>query len=155
MLGLNKVPWTAKYVACGEHHTAFMTCCGQLFTSGKNDYGQLGLNSTDPRSSTLSKVQLDNKVAKGVPCGRDYTLLVAADDSGMSVWGCGNNCGDQLALDSVIHGFYVIGFVELDTIHLKDLRPEDKHVRVACGDTHSVVAWGNVIATTGIQCLGR
>ena len=57
-----------------------------------------------------------------------------------------NNYGDQLALGSVIHGFYVIGSVELDTSHLKDLRPEENHVRVACGDTHSVVAWGNVIS---------
>jgi alpha-tubulin suppressor-like RCC1 family protein len=156
MIGVHKVPWSVKHVACGEQHTAFMTCSGQLFTAGKNDYGQLGLNSTTPWARTLCEVPLGGKVARGVACGRDYTLLVAVHDSVMSVWGCGNNSCDQLALDSVVEmsSLHVIRFVEVDTSHLQVLRPGENRVRVACGETHSVVAWGDVLATTGTQCLG-
>jgi alpha-tubulin suppressor-like RCC1 family protein len=154
MIGLGKVPWSVRHVACGEHHTAFMTCSGQLFTAGRNDYGQLGLDSTAPWARTLSEVPLRGKVARGVACGRDYTLLVAADGIQLSLWACGNNHCDQLALDSAVEGLYVIRFVEVDTSHLQVLRPAETRVRVACGETHSVVAWGDVLATTGVGGMG-
>ena len=36
-------------VACGAHHTAYLTRRNQVFTSGLNNLGQLGIESQEPQ----------------------------------------------------------------------------------------------------------
>jgi alpha-tubulin suppressor-like RCC1 family protein len=67
-------------LSCGQFHTAVSTSQGAVYVCGKNDYGQLGVESTTP-VKVLSKVtvpsDLDHVVQ--VCCGYYHTLLLSSN----------------------------------------------------------------------------
>jgi alpha-tubulin suppressor-like RCC1 family protein len=85
----------AKLVA-GNNHTMILTENGKVFACGNNTYGQLGLEDTENKNTfTAVPPLLNNKVAKQVVAGSDYTMILANDGT---VFACGNNLHGELGL---------------------------------------------------------
>ena len=86
-------------IACGAHHSLFLTNDGSVYSCGYNDYGQLGLNSTNDQIAP-QKIQTfyDNeiKITK-IACGSSYSLFLTNDGR---VYSCGSNVYGQLGLNS-------------------------------------------------------
>ncbi|KAK1945324.1 Ultraviolet-B receptor UVR8 [Phytophthora citrophthora] len=83
-------------VACGQYHTTIVTATGKAFAFGKNDYGQLGLDSME---NQLVPVQirsgLDKYECLEIRCGYYHTIVLC---SGAHVFGFGRNDYGQLGL---------------------------------------------------------
>ncbi len=93
---VSSAPRNITSVSCGQFHTVVSTASGLVFVSGKNDYGQLGLeNTTNVKVLTKINVpaEMDNIVQ--VCCGYYHTLLLSS--TGI-VGGFGRNDYGQLGM---------------------------------------------------------
>jgi len=73
-----------KKICGGSHHTVLLDDKGNVYTWGRNQYGQLGLKSNEPVVKEPTKVDLDEVV--DVSCGANHTLFLTKEGS---VYGCG------------------------------------------------------------------
>jgi alpha-tubulin suppressor-like RCC1 family protein/regulation of enolase protein 1 (concanavalin A-like superfamily) len=85
---------TAVAIAAGEDHNIVLLADGSVRTWGRNDYGQLGLGTTDHKSAPAKP-----SIAKGtaIASGANTSYALLADGT-VSVWG--NNASHQLGYDS-------------------------------------------------------
>ena len=100
-------------MACGQYHTVISTLEIGVLSCGKNDYGQLGLESTEPQKK-FAKVKgaLDGAQVKQLRCGYYHTIVLAA---GEHVFGFGRNDYGQLGLGHItqrVFGPTIIGGAE-------------------------------------------
>ncbi|XP_015745546.1 probable E3 ubiquitin-protein ligase HERC6 [Python bivittatus] len=65
------------YVSCGDEHTAVLTKSGSVFTFGDDSAGQLGRNSSTPKTGPQKVDEIDGPVSH-VSCGSYHTLCVSA-----------------------------------------------------------------------------
>ena len=83
-------PSTIIKVACGRHHTLFLSLGGQLFAAGENEWGQLGLNSTMdtniPRLVRFPNSTLGRERLADIACGGNHSLALTARGVAFS-WG--------------------------------------------------------------------
>lgn len=90
-------------VACGLYHTVVVTAGGEVYSFGKNDYGQLGLgHARSVKVPTLVKVAIgesDEKVVD-VSCGYYHTVVVT-ERGKLITWG--RNDYGQLGIGSKDH----------------------------------------------------
>ena len=86
---------TWKQVACGYLHTAAIKTDGTLWTWGRNDYGQLGDNTSSSRSSPVTTAGGGTNW-KQVACGAYHLAAIKTDGT---IWNCGyngyGNLGDE------------------------------------------------------------
>lgn len=81
-----------SHIACGGQHVAILTFYGEIYTFGKNSYGQCGCESREGRSVNVpTRVSdLDGIRIESVACGFAYTA--ARDSNGtLFTWGAGEN----------------------------------------------------------------
>ena len=87
----------ATNLACGQYHTCVATAGGAVLSCGKNDYGQLGVDSAEGQR-TLVAVPLKGSDPSSalveVRCGYYHTVALKGD----SVFGWGRNDYGQLGL---------------------------------------------------------
>ncbi|KAL9651036.1 hypothetical protein ABK040_012780 [Willaertia magna] len=108
-------------------HSGFLTRNGDLFVSGDNRYGQLGLNSSDEAHFAFQKVK-DIDPIKLAAFGRSHSVVVTVNNE---VFTCGdNNCG-QLGLQNV----------RKNNIYTKvnDLPFKEKIIQLSCGYNFTVL----------------
>ena len=76
-----------QQVACGMHHSLFLTQTGLLFAVGKGSFGRLGLgaNETDVSIPTLIPT---TEVMRFVACGEAHSLAVSRSGE-LFTWGMG------------------------------------------------------------------
>lgn len=83
-------------VACGQYHTIVVSSSGKAYGFGKNDYGQLGIDSID---NQLVPVQvrsgLEKHVCLEIRCGYYHSIVLC---SGAHLFGFGRNDYGQLGL---------------------------------------------------------
>ena len=83
-----------KQIACGYYHTFILKNDGTVWCCGDNQYGQLGLGTSD--TNTHSKfVQVNINNVKQIACGAYFTFILKNDGS---IWSCGQNSAGQLGL---------------------------------------------------------
>lgn len=80
----------ASFVAAGRHHTVIVRN-GEVWVTGHNSVGQLGLRDTSNRSAFTKVDNLSN--ISMVACGDTHTLCLRADGT---VWGFGEGSDGQL-----------------------------------------------------------
>jgi alpha-tubulin suppressor-like RCC1 family protein len=64
--------------ACSYFHTVVVTAEGELFTCGRNDFGQLGLGDGVDRSVPSRVVSLQGLLVRAVSCGQHHTVVAVA-----------------------------------------------------------------------------
>lgn len=85
-------------ISCGQFHTVASTAQGVVYACGKNDYGQLGMESSN-HVKVFSKIQIGTELDSVVQvcCGYYHTLLVT---SAGVVAGFGRNDYGQVSNDA-------------------------------------------------------
>ena len=88
-----------KQVACGESHVAAIRTTGQLYTWGKNDYGQLG-DTTIVNKSNPVEISTGGTNWKQVSCGSSHTAAIKINGT---LWTWGRNTTGNLGDNTVVH----------------------------------------------------
>lgn len=81
-------------VACGTAHTMLVTLYGELYASGTNTSGQLGLQDFEDRL-VLTRSDLSDSNVISVAAGNNHTLAVTKLGE---LYSFGNNCEGQLGI---------------------------------------------------------
>jgi RCC1 and BTB domain-containing protein len=120
-------------MSCGQFHSVLGCASGAAFACGKNDYGQVGLDTTE-NTKVLTKLPAfaDGALVQQVCCGYYHTLVLLLN--GVLV-GFGRNDYGQLGLGHTqprVNGYYVISVLG------------DKNVcSVSAGCYHSIAVAAN------------
>ncbi len=83
-----------KKIAAGHHHTCILHNTGDLYATGINDQGQVGIGSTTTPVWNFTKVLTD---VKDVFCGYYTTFAIKNDNT---LWACGMNNYGQLGFSN-------------------------------------------------------
>ena len=129
-LGLGRIIWVKEFteiaiaaikdIACGFRHTVIVDIDGNLWGTGKNDYGGLAINTGQ---NIKNFVQLAHGLRFiQIACGFHHTLALSNDNK---IWVTGNNREGQIGLGSIDQ---VDQFVKLKGYRAK---------QIACGGVHS------------------
>lgn len=125
-------------VSCGLYHTIVCTASGELFSCGKNDYGQLGMgHSRQVKAPTI--IPLANELVCFVACGYYHSIVVTTTGRAFSF---GRNDYGQLGIGTKIHQ-NVPTIVTLST--------STRMIRAACGCYHTVM----LSEQGGVYVFGR
>lgn len=135
-------------VACSYYHSIVACESGEVFSFGRNDYGQLGLGDTlDRKLPGLIEVatpSLARQRIVSLSCGQYHTVMVA--DSG-TVYSFGKNDYGQLGLESPENQKIPIG---LPASEMK------KCIQACCGYYHTILMYRIHATKSNILCgFGR
>ena len=136
-----------KEVYCGSHHTFILKNDGTLWSTGYNNYGQLGLGDTNYRT-TFTQVTTNTNDVKSVYCGYYNTFILKNDGT---LWSCGNNQYGQLGLGDTINR---TTFTQITT-NTGDIK------EIYCGTYHTFILendgtlWGTGLNSEGELGLGN
>ena len=114
-----------KQIACGGLYTFVLTEDNQLWASGQNNFGQLGLGDTRWRS-TFTKLDWTDGSIKQVACGDRFTFILTENNQ---LWACGQNRFGQLGLGDN-RGKKTFTKLDWTGGSIK---------QVACGSSHTIV----------------
>jgi alpha-tubulin suppressor-like RCC1 family protein len=68
-------------ISCGSHHSLALTECGQVYSWGRNEFGQLGLRNTiQTNKPNLVKIVDENNytiIIEKISCGTAHSLLLS------------------------------------------------------------------------------
>ncbi|KAK1948183.1 putative E3 ubiquitin-protein ligase HERC1 [Phytophthora citrophthora] len=113
-------------VACGLYHTIICTASGELYSCGKNDYGQLGL-AHNRQIKIPTVVSVPNEMVCFVACGYYHSMIVTTGGRSFSF---GRNDYGQLGIGSKIHQ---------NVPNVVALSANTRMVRATCGCYHTVL----------------
>ncbi len=92
------------FVACGDAHTIIIRNDGTVWSCGRNNYGQLGINSTENKSifTKCSNDSNGDEITNAIfiACGLSYTMIIRQNGINKTLWGCGLNNDRQLGNNS-------------------------------------------------------
>ena len=88
-----------KQIACGFNYTFIIKNDGSLWACGRNNYGQLGLNSVSDKTTFTQVTKNISNDVKQISCGSgsEHTFIIKTDGS---LWSCGRNNYGQLGLNT-------------------------------------------------------
>ncbi|XP_076643325.1 uncharacterized protein LOC143353702 [Halictus rubicundus] len=126
-----QLPSPAVHVTCGGHHTIILADNGNLYCTGSNSCGQLGLGSNVTALYTpklLPRGALQNETISQIGCGESHTAIVT--DSG-KLFTCGDGRHGKLGLEE-----------NENNVHELTFAPRYKELivlTVACGGCHTIL----------------
>lgn len=83
-------------ISCGQYHTVLSLAFGGVYAFGKNDYGQLGVESPDVQTTPVQvSAPLVDEVVTQIACGYYHTLALTNEGK---VYSFGRNDYGQLGL---------------------------------------------------------
>ncbi len=123
-----------KQISCGEYYTFILMENNDLFASGLNTDGQLGLNSNDKQINEFQKVSIEGKI-KQVSCGLSFTFILMENDE---IFSSGDNSRGQLGFgyNSNIRQIDEFKKVSMDGI-------DGKIKKISCGFSHIFILMEN------------
>jgi alpha-tubulin suppressor-like RCC1 family protein len=116
----------AQYVRTGYRHTVFVMVDGNVYVTGTNYAGQLGLgDTTDRNTPTLLPIPL-GKTVQSIECGSLHTIILMTDGS---VYGTGQNSSGELGQGNWTGNYNVLTSIPI---------PHGKAVEtIHCGSSHT------------------
>ncbi|XP_024225530.1 X-linked retinitis pigmentosa GTPase regulator [Bombus impatiens] len=126
-----QLPSPAVHVACGGHHTVILAENGNLYCTGSNSSGQLGLGTNLSElhiPKLLPRGMLRNETITRISCGESHTAVVT--ESG-KLYTCGDGRHGKLGLEENENNVHELTFVQ----RYKELFVSD----VACGGCHTIL----------------
>ncbi|XP_031837623.2 uncharacterized protein LOC116429160 isoform X1 [Nomia melanderi] len=126
-----QLPSPAVHVACGGHHTIILADNGNLYCTGSNSCGQLGLGTNTTELYTaklLPRGALQNETVAQIGCGESHTAIVT--ESG-KLFTCGDGRHGKLGLEE-----------NENNVHELTFAPKYKELfvtKVACGGCHTIL----------------
>lgn len=89
-------------VACGQHHTLFLTRTGRVYSAGRHNYGMLGLGKVDKEVCPAKRVDSLESPVVDISAGINTSFAVS-DDGKLYSWGMsGPNLGVQEDEDLIV-----------------------------------------------------
>nr|XP_033324996.1 X-linked retinitis pigmentosa GTPase regulator-like [Megalopta genalis] len=126
-----QLPGPAVHVACGGHHTIILADNGNLYCTGSNSCGQLGLGSNVTELDTpklLPRGALQNESVSHIGCGESHTAIVTGSGK---LFTCGDGRHGKLGLEE-----------NENNVHELTFAPRYKELvvsKVACGGCHTIL----------------
>ena len=136
-----------KEVSCGFNHTLICTIDGALFSTGNNEFGQLG-QSEDGGSkifgmNTFRQVTLKDSKVISVAAGQGFSLILTREKGKNLVYSCGDKTGGKLGLGNdvtpTVNTFTVIP--ALENMSVVSISAKRKHA-VAVTYSGKIYSWG-------------
>ena len=132
---------SATAVACGQFHTAVILADGTVRTFGRNNSGQLGINSTIQQDLPVQVWGISSS-ATAVACGFFYTAVLLADGT---VRTFGNGQFGQLGVNDTTQRNTPVTVLNITSA-----------TAVACGTIHTLVLLADgTVRTFGAQGYGQ
>ena len=129
-----------KDIACGVDYTIIIDINGNLWGTGKNNTGQLGIDTGQEKIVEYTQLTHDLKFIQ-VACGSNHTLALSGDGR---IWVTGSNDFDLLRLKQIDQ---VKRFTELEGYQAK---------QISCGGHHSAfIDLDGNLYTFGHKTYGR
>lgn len=85
-------------IACGDNFSMLLTSSGEVYVSGTNAYGALGLGDTSSVSEFTRVPSLDGKRVTAIACGPNHSMVIADG----KVYASGSNMNGQLGLGDML-----------------------------------------------------
>jgi alpha-tubulin suppressor-like RCC1 family protein len=134
---------SANKLYVGQNSSYYIDENGDLFGTGRNDYGQLGLGDNNNREFfTLIR----NNVLLVEP-GYNHTFIIYDDGNGKVLAGSGENLSGQLGLGDHTHR-NVFTDVQIDI-------ETPPYYEISTGDKHTMLKLGNSMYGTGYYSEGQ
>jgi alpha-tubulin suppressor-like RCC1 family protein len=95
MIDTDIVGKTPDLISCGENHAVILMTDRTIFGVGRNNGGQLGLNTKDLRTSPAQMINNTGKTPRSIVCGGHHTLVLMTDNT---IFGTGYNGWGELGL---------------------------------------------------------
>jgi len=138
-----------KQLSCGTNHSLLLTNEAQVYCTGSNEFGQLGLvDENGNKSANVNTFKLITEIAKKKViqiCAGMYVslILVKEKDNSMNVMSCGEKANGKLGLgedaQNCVISFTIIP--ELKSIDVKAVFVKKKHC-LALTQTGKIYSWG-------------
>lgn len=138
-----------KQLSCGTNHSLLLTSEGQVYCTGSNEYGQLGLvDENGNKSANVNTFRVITEIVKKKAvqiCAGMYIslILIREKDKSSYVMSCGEKAGGKLGLGSDAQN-NVISFTmipELKNVDVKAVYCKKKHC-LALTYTGKLYSWG-------------
>jgi alpha-tubulin suppressor-like RCC1 family protein len=81
----------AKETACGEDFTLFLSISGLIFSTGRNDMGQLGLGTQVDQDSCAVIDSIASVAIRKIIAG-SFAAAISEDDESLYIWGHSETC---------------------------------------------------------------
>ena len=114
-------------IACCYDFTFILKNDGSVYSCGRNDHGELGLNDNTYKPSFTQVTTNINNDVKQIACGYAHALILKNDGS---LWGCGWNINGELGLNDTATRYT---FTQVTTNINNDVK------QVACGCDFTVI----------------
>jgi len=138
-----------KQISCGTNHSMLLTSENQVYCTGSNEFGQLGLvDENGNKSANVNTFRIITEIAKKKViqiCSGMYVsfILVKEKDKSTNVMSCGEKANGKLGLGSDsqnnVINFTVIN--ELKNAEVKGVYCKKKHC-LALTQSGKIYAWG-------------
>ncbi|XP_057327940.1 protein PFC0760c-like isoform X2 [Microplitis mediator] len=126
-----QLPVSVISVACGGHHTLLLAENGDIYCTGSNASGQLGMGTNITEIQTPKKLPRDNlkeEIIKKIVCGESHVAIIT--ESG-KLFMCGDGRHGKLGLEENENNVHELTYVE---------KYEELIVmNVACGGCHTIL----------------
>lgn len=130
-----------RSIACGGAHTLFLTESGNIYATGLNDYGQLGISDDKTYSTEPFRISGLPKEIVQISAGYHHSAAITVDGD-LYMWG--NNSNGQLGLgkkaESVVNAPSKVEC--LSTVRIKVAALGSEH-SIAITDNGETLSWGS------------
>ena len=135
-------------ISCGTNHTAALFNDGTVYTTGNNDFGQLGLGPTNSGDKNTLQPMIglpSGRRAVAISCGSNYTVVLLSNGA---IYGTGINNNGQLGLGNATSQTSLQPMIGLPS--------GKKAVAISCGTNHTVSLFNDgTIYATGNNLIGQ